>query len=219
MMDDTEQKRHNMIVHQIKARGIDNQLVIDTMMKIPRHKFVPDYLYECAYDDCALRVSNGQTISQPYIVAMMTSLIDGDKTKHALEIGTGTGYQTAVLAEICKNVVTIERIEELHLLAKARLEEMGYDNIECILGDGFEGYEKKAPYDVILVTACPPEIPQTLINQLAPGGKMVIPAGVESQFIYLVIKDSMGEISLERNIEVRFVSMIPDVIVKNMIGD
>ncbi len=209
-MDDTIQKRHNMIIHQIKARGILNQKVIDAMMKVPRHLFVPEYLKDYAYDDCALRVSHGQTISQPYIVGLMTSMINPDKNTKALEIGTGTGYQTAILAEICKEVVTIERIETLHQTAKERLGMMGYDNVKCILGDGYKGYLAEAPYDVILVSASPEEIPELLVQQLAPGGRMVVPVGTDSQFLVLVTKDIDGSVSVENYLEVRFVSMIHD---------
>ncbi len=207
-MDDTLEKRHNMIINQIKARRIDDESVIKAMLKVPRHKFLPENLQNYAYEDSALGVSSGQTISQPYIVALMTSMIKGDKRKSVLEIGTGTGYQTAILAEIFKEVVTIERIEELYKSAKERLKDMGYNNVECILGDGYEGYPKKGPYDAIIVTAYSPEIPQTLVDQLAIGGKMAIPVGIDSQYLLLVTKDSKGEIKVERNIQVRFVPMI-----------
>lgn len=209
-MDDYIQKRHNMIIHQIKGRGIFNQNVLEAMMKVPRHLFVPENLKECAYDDCALRVSHGQTISQPYIVGLMTSMINPDKNTKALEIGTGTGYQTAILAEICKEVVTIERIEALHLSAKERLESMAYDNVKCILGDGYSGYPTEAPFDVILVSACPEEIPDILVQQLAPMGRMALPVGGDRQFLVLVTKDFEGRVEVENYIEVRFVSMIHD---------
>jgi protein-L-isoaspartate(D-aspartate) O-methyltransferase len=199
-----------MITHQIKARGIFNQKVLDAMMIVPRHLFVSEFLKDCAYDDCALRVSHGQTISQPYIVALMTSMINPNQNTKALEIGTGTGYQTAILAEICKEVVTIERIEALHQTAKERLKEMGYDNVKCILGDGYEGYPALAPYDVILVSACPEEIPELLVQQLAKGGRMALPVGADSQSLVLVTKDSDGAVTVENYLEVRFVSMIHD---------
>lgn len=210
-MDDYLLKRQNMITHQIKARGILNQIVLDSMMKVPRHLFVPEFLEECAYDDCALKISHGQTISQPYIVALMTSMINPDKNSKALEIGTGTGYQTAILAEICKEVVTIERIEGLHQTAKERLKDLGYDNVKCILGDGYEGYPSQAPYDVILVSASPEEIPEHLVQQLAPGGRMALPVGADSQYLVLVTKDIDGNVTVENFLEVRFVSMIHDL--------
>ncbi len=213
-MDDTLEKRHSMITNQIKARRIDDESVIKAMMKVPRHKFLPDDLQIYAYEDSALGVSHEQTISQPYIVALMTSMIKGDKSKSVLEIGTGTGYQTAILAEIFKEVVTIERIEELYKSAKERLKDMGYNNVECILGDGYEGYPEKGPYDGIIVTANSPEIPQTLVDQLAIGGKMAIPVGIDSQYLLLVTKDSKGEIKVERNIQVRFVPMIHERIIE-----
>lgn len=209
-MDDMIEKRRNMILHQIIARRVDDGAVLDAMMVVPRHLFVPDDLQIYAYDDCALRISHGQTISQPYIVALMSSMVKADKSKRALEIGTGTGYQTAILAELCKEVVTIERIEGLYSSAKKRLEEMGYGNVECVLGDGYLGYPAKAPYDVILVSACPPELPETLVDQLAPNGRMAIPVGADSQFILLVSKDADGVVTIERDIEVRFVSMVHD---------
>ena len=209
-MDDTIQKRQHMIEYQIKARGIFDETILKAMMNVPRHKFVPAEIQNLAYEDCALRVSHGQTISQPYIVALMTMMISPDNTMKVLEVGTGTGYQTAILGEICKEVVTIERIEALHLSAKQRLEEMGYDNITCILGDGYKGYAPGAPYDAILVAACPLEIPPVLIEQLAPGGRMAIPVGAGSQYLLLVTKDLNGEITIEKKTEVRFVSMIHD---------
>ena len=209
-MDDITKKRQHMIEYQIKARGIFNETVLKAMMNVPRHKFVPAEIQNLAYEDCALRVSHGQTISQPYIVALMTMMISPDNTMKVLEVGTGTGYQTAILAEICKEVVTIERIEDLHRSAKQRLEEMGYDNIKCILGDGYKGYPPEAPYDGILVAACPSDIPPILIEELAPGGRMAIPVGAGSQYLLLVTKELNGEITIEKKIEVQFVSMIHD---------
>lgn len=201
-------KRRNMILHQIIPRGVDDEDVIGAMIQVPRHLFVPEDLQDYAYEDCALQTSHGQTISQPYIVALMTSMVKADKTKRALEIGTGTGYQTAILAELCSEVVTIERIEELHLSAKKRLKSLEYRNVKCILGDGYDGYTSKAPYDIILVSACPPDIPGALVDQLALGGRMAIPVGTEYQMLVLVTKELNGEISIERNIGVRFVPMV-----------
>ncbi len=172
-----DELRKRMIEYHLKERGIKNHNVLDAFSKIPREKFVPEYLKNNAYDDAPLPIGEGQTISQPYIVARMLELIEPERNDKILEIGTGSGYQTALLAEICSMVVTIEKIKTLYLEAKKRLEEMKFTNIIFVYGDGTVGYSELAPYDKIIVSAGAPKVPQTLFNQLKEGGILVLPVG------------------------------------------
>ncbi len=200
--------REKMVRLQILSRGISDSRVLETMRKVPRHLFVPEGLIELAYLDCALQSSSGQTISQPYIVAYMTEILQLEPTDRVLEIGTGTGYQTAILSEASNFVVTVERIPELHQSAKNRLETYGYNNIICILGNGYDGFAPEAPYDKIIVTAAAPYIPEALMHQLSPNGRMVIPVGSGSQELILVTKDEYGEIKEENDLSVIFVPLV-----------
>lgn len=202
------QLREKMVQLQILSRGISDTEVLSAMRMVPRHLFVPEELIELAYLDCALPTSRGQTISQPYIVAYMTERLVLKPTDRVLEIGTGTGYQTAILSELSSFVVTVERISELHTSAKVRLESLGYDNICCIYGNGYEGFESEAPYDKIIVTAAAPFIPDALIRQLSPNGRMIIPVGSGSQELILVTKDKNGEIKEEKDLSVIFVPLV-----------
>lgn len=202
------QLRERMVQLQILSRGVSDKKVLEAMRMVPRHLFVPEGLIELAYLDCALPTSSGQTISQPYIVAYMTERLNLEASDRILEIGTGTGYQTAILSEISSYVVTVERIPELHQSAKARLETLGYENITCILGNGYEGFAPEAPYDKIIVTAAAPFIPETLIHQLSPNGRMIIPIGIGSQELILVTKDDRGEINKEKDLSVIFVPLV-----------
>ena len=154
-----------------------DERVMKVMGKVPRHDFVPAGMRSLAYENSPLSIGSGQTISQPYIVALMTDLAEVDENSIVLEVGTGSGYQAAVLAELARQVYTIEIIEELGLEAKQRLQRLGYDNVTVKIGDGYHGWEEHAPYDAILVTAAPEEIPEALIRQLKPGGRLVIPVG------------------------------------------
>ena len=163
--------RKEMVDRQIRARGIANPKVLDAMLKVERHRFVSDGLRDMAYNDCPLPIGHSQTISQPYIVAFMSAALELKGDENVLEIGTGSGYQAAILAEIVKAVYTIEIIEELAAEATQRLEELGYENIFVRQGDGYQGWTQHAPYDAIIVTAAPPQIPQELVNQLKVGGK------------------------------------------------
>jgi protein-L-isoaspartate(D-aspartate) O-methyltransferase len=183
MFDDLRRK---MVEIHIIPRGIKNELVINTMRKIPREKFVPEYIRNNAYDDVPLPIGEGQTISQPYIVAKMLELIEPEKKDRVLEIGTGSGYQTALLAEMCSMVVTIEKIKTLYLEAKKRLEGMNYTNIIFVYGDGTIGYSEFAPYDKIIVSAGAPDIPKSLFSQLKEGGIIVIPVG--DRFFQTLVK-------------------------------
>ncbi len=198
--------RDKMVRTQIEERGISNPSVLKAMREVPRHLFVsPDY-GDDAYGDYPLPIAHGQTISQPYIVAYMTEIVHPSKNKKALEIGTGSGYQAAVLAEIVNSVFTIELVDELAQEANSTLKKLGYKNISVRSGDGYNGWPEYAPFDIIIVTAAAPEIPGPLIEQLAEGGRLVIPVGRPGniQELKLVTK-KRGKIETERLIYVRFV--------------
>ena len=182
-----------MVEWQIEKRGIKNQQTLDAMRKILRHKFVPTDMMERAYDDSPLPIGYGQTISQPYIVAYMTAVINPEPGQKVLEIGTGSGYQAAVLAEIVDEVYTIEIITELYSSAKKRLDDLGYKNITCINADGYYGIKKAAPFDAIVVTAASEHIPPPLIEQLKDGGKMIIPVGSPFLNQTLILVEKNGE--------------------------
>lgn len=205
-----ERERAKMVERQIKAMGIKDPRVLKAMQSVPRHLFVPEGLRQHSYEDTPVPIGSGQTISQPYIVAFMTELLDLDEDDTVLEVGTGSGYQAAILAEIVKQVFTIEINEELGLEAKERLKEMGYTNIDVRIGDGYNGLPDEAPFDAIIVTAAPTHIPQPLIDQLRPGGRMVIPVGpsYETQSLILVIKKEDGKILRETITLVRFVPLL-----------
>ncbi len=172
-----ESDRLKMVETQIKARGIENRLVLEALKKVPRHVFVPPDYSDSAYADRPLPIGLGQTISQPYMVAIMTETMNLEGHEKVLEVGTGSGYQAAILAEIVDHVVSLERVPELADAAAERLRELGYANVEIHLGDGSEGYAARAPYDAIVVTAGAPEIPGVLVDQLADGGRLIIPVG------------------------------------------
>ena len=203
-----EKERRMMVEDQIESRGVKGKALLTALKKIPRHLFVPADFREYAYSDQALPCYCGQTISQPYIVGIMTEMLSLDKSNKVLEIGTGTGYQTTILAELANEVYTMEIIPELHDIAKNNLVVQNYNNIKFILGDGYKGYEAAAPYDAIIVTAAPPYVPEALTNQLAPGGRMVIPVGAYEQTLYLVTKDLDDKISMKPLLWVQFVPMI-----------
>ena len=170
-------ERHAMIEAQLRARGILDERVLAAMYTVLRHEFVPPALVRAAYDDCPLPLADGQTISQPYIVAVMTYAVRVQPGDKALEVGTGSGYQAAMLATLGAKVYTLERNPRLAAEARARLDRLGYATVEVIEGDGSEGYPPAAPYQIIMVTAAAPEVPEALLAQLAEGGRMVIPVG------------------------------------------
>jgi protein-L-isoaspartate(D-aspartate) O-methyltransferase len=199
-------QREQMVREQIEARGVKNESVLRAMSKVPREKFVPREVRKFAYIDSPLPIGDFQTISQPYIVALMTELLNPDENKKILEIGTGSGYQAAVLSEIVKEVYTIELLKPLAMSAKKRLREMGYRNVTVKCGDGYKGWKEYAPFDGIIVTCAPKHIPKPLLEQLAVGGRMVIPVGEKIQNLILVTKTEEG-IHQEKIIPVRFVSM------------
>lgn len=183
--------RMKMVEEQIKTRGIKNKPVLEAMKRVPRHEFVPDEYIDQAYNDHPLPIGEGQTISQPYIVALMTELAMIGPESKVLEVGTGSGYQAAILAQIVKKVYSVEIIKSLGERAMKRLEELGYKNIEVKIADGYFGWEENAPYDAIIVTAAPDHIPHPLINQLKDGGVQVIPVGPPGayQTLWQVIKN------------------------------
>ena len=198
--------RNNMVKNQIINRGISNSATIKAMRKVPRHLFVPSESQNEAYGDYPMLIGYGQTISQPYIVAYMTEIVRPNEKKRALEIGTGSGYQAAILAEIVEQVYTIEIIPELADESARRFKELGYKNINGKAGDGYNGWPEYAPFDIIIVTAAATEIPEPLIKQLAENGRLVIPVGKPGavQELILLVKKA-GKIERTRLTLVRFV--------------
>jgi protein-L-isoaspartate(D-aspartate) O-methyltransferase len=202
--------RDRMVREQIEARGVRSAEVLRVMRATPRHRFVPKRLWPNACDDTPLPIGYGATISQPFIVALMTELLEPSRTQRVLEIGTGSGYQAAVLAQLARAVYTIEIVPELARAAKALLAELGYPNVTVREGDGYRGWPEKAPFDRIILTAAPPAVPQTLVDQLAPGGKLVAPVGSGgwSQDLVVIEKTASGAIRRRAVDSVRFVPMI-----------
>jgi protein-L-isoaspartate(D-aspartate) O-methyltransferase len=207
-VDGAELSRHReqMVRDQLQARDITDSHVLKAMLQVPRHEFVPTEFVDSAYEDNALPLKSGQTISQPYIVAFMTQALGLHGTERVLEIGTGSGYQAAVLAEIVPDVYTIEILPELQQQASEVLSKLGYRNIHFKVGDGYTGWPEHAPFDRIIVTAAPEIIPRPLIEQLKEGGRMVIPVGVLNQELIVVEKSKSG-ITQHSTIPVRFVPM------------
>ena len=200
-------RRQEMIETQIVSRGVSDKRVLDAMLKVERHRFVPFIVRAMAYNDSPLPIGHGQTISQPYIVAYMTEAARLNPEDRVLEVGTGSGYQAAVLAEIAREVYTIEIVEPLADDARQRLKELGYQNIFVKHGDGYKGWPEKSPFDVIVVTAAPEEIPPELIHQLKAGGRMVVPIGSFFQELYLVTRTESG-FEKKNLLPVRFVPMV-----------
>jgi len=202
-------KAEVMVAEQIEARGVKDEKVLQAMGKVPRHRFVPENLIPHAYEDSPLPIGFGQTISQPYIVALMTELLNPEGSDRVLEVGTGSAYQAAVLSEIVDEVYTIEIFEELGTSAKERLEDLGYDNVKVKIADGYYGWPEYAPFDAIIVTCAASHIPPPLIQQLKEGGKMCIPVGSVfwAQNLMLVEKKD-GKIISRNILPVRFVPML-----------
>ena len=202
-----EISRQEMVDFQIMRRDVRDTLVLNAMRKVPRHEFIPKKFIKSAYDDNPLPIGEGQTISQPYIVAFMTEKLGLSRQDTVLEIGTGSGYQAAVLAEIAAKVYTIEIVESLSKQAGEVLKKLGYKNVELKCGDGYQGWPEKAPFDGIIVTAAPDHIPQPLVDQLKKGGRMIIPVGEYYQELVLITKNNKGSISRKNVLPVRFVPM------------
>src|SRR5438270_5560162 len=200
-------ERQKMVQEQLKPRSINDERVLAAIAKVPRQEFVPENLRAQSYSDSALPIGHDQTISQPFIVAFMTEQLRPQPTDRVLEIGTGTGYQSAVLAELVKDVYTIEIIEPLAKEASARLSRLGYGNAHVKVGDGFQGWPEVAPFDAIIVTCAPTKIPQPLTQQLKDGGRMIVPvgSGLDQQLHLLEKKD--GQLAERAILPVRFVQM------------
>jgi len=200
-------ERERMVRTQIEARGVRDERVLAAMRAVPRHRFVPEALWHSAYDDGPLPIGHGQTISQPYIVAVMTELLAPEPGDVVLDVGTGSGYQAAVLAKLVKRVYSIEILAPLAEQARARLAALGYTNVEVITGDGWAGLAERAPFDGILVAAAPPEVPKALLDQLALGARLVIPVGERDQDLRVYERTESG--FRERTVfGVRFVPLI-----------
>ncbi len=200
-------KRRKMVEEQIAKRDITDKKVLGAMRKVKRHLFVPKILQPAAYQDRPLPIGHGQTISQPYIVGLMTEAAGLHPGDRVLEIGTGSGYQAAILAEIIKEVYSIEIIKPLADSARSRLQEMGYQNVKVKCGDGYKGWPEYAPFEAIIVTAAPPQIPENLIDQLKIGGRMVLPVGSVHQELYLITRTESG-FDKDSLLPVRFVPMV-----------
>ena len=203
-------RRSRMIREQIASRGIKNPAVLRVMGEIPRHLFVPANVREQAYEDRPVPIGHGQTISQPFIVGFMTELLDVQSQHRILEIGTGSGYQAAILSKLAKEVFTMEIVPELAQSAEALFRRLGYKNIFVRLGNGYLGWPEASPFDRIIVTAAPPEIPQVLIDQLKPGGRLLVPVGNSpaNQEIIMVEKTKDGKVVKRAVLPVRFVPMV-----------
>lgn len=202
--------RMKMIQEQIEVRGLRNPEVLRAMRDTPRHRFVPDSQIDHAYEDHPVSIGYGATISQPYIVALMTHLLDVKRSHKVLEIGTGSGYQAAILAQLADHVYTVEIVPELAADAAAKLTELKYTNVTVRQADGYQGWPEQAPFDRIIVTAAPPVVPKALIEQLKPGGKMVAPIGDWDQSLYVFEKLTNGQVRRTMTIDVRFVPMVKD---------
>jgi len=203
-----EKERIRMVEEQIVVRGIKDERVLTAMRKVPRHEFLPEAIRGMAYQDSALPLGEGQTMSQPYMVAVMSELMGLSGTERVLEIGTGSGYQAAVLAELCEKVYTVERIKVLADRARATLDRLGYRSVAIKVYDGTYGWKDMAPFDAIIVTAGSPDIPGPLVEQLKEGGRMVIPVGERyEQMLIKVIKTPEGFVT-DRNIPCVFVPLI-----------
>jgi protein-L-isoaspartate(D-aspartate) O-methyltransferase len=205
--DDFVLLRENMVRRQIEARGVKDARVLAALRKVERHKFIPPSIQHLAYEDSPLPIGGGQTISQPYIVALMTELCQLKPSDKVLEIGTGSGYQAAILAELTKEVYTIEILPSLAERARTLLEKLGYQNIQVKCGDGYLGWPELAPFDAIIVTCAPKDVPVALLEQLAEGGRLVIPVGDTNQELKLITK-KQGQVEGRSILPVIFVPMI-----------
>jgi len=200
--------RIRMVEEQIKRRGVKDSVILESFLKVPRHRFVPKEYLKMAYADRPLPIGEGQTTSQPYIVAYMTKILDLSRNDKILEIGTGSGYQAAILGELSDSVFTIEIIASLGNKARELLREMGYSNVKVKIGDGYQGWEEYAPYDAIIVTCAPTEIPVALKRQLRDGGRMIIPVGSSRYQDLIYMRKIENQLIEERVFPVLFVPMV-----------
>lgn len=205
----TSQRTRERLIQRLREEGIRDERVLEAMRSVPRHLFIDEALSSRAYEDTALPIGNGQTISQPYIVALMTqALLAGGRPGKVLEVGTGSGYQTAVLSSLVDAVYSMERIEPLMKQARRRLHELGCRNVQIRLSDGSGGWKEHAPYDAIIVTAAPLEVPKSLLEQLAPGGRLVIPVGDSTTQELRLIQNTDKGFTSERLVMVNFVPLV-----------
>lgn len=205
-----DQQRAQMVEDQIRRRGISDKRVLHAMATVQRHLFVDKYEKQLAYFDGPLPIGHGQTISQPYIVAFMTDELQIESNHTVLEIGTGCGYQAAIISMLAKEVVSLEYVAKLAKSARKRLNDLGYKNIKVHNANGINGWEENAPYDRIIGTAAPASIPDKLIEQLAPQGRMIIPVGgsIFDQSLFIITKNTKGKVKIRRSLPVRFVPMV-----------
>ena len=203
-------KRQQMVTQQIKARGIDDKKILDAFFRVERHLFVPRKLVSNAYEDRPLPIGQGQTISQPYIVAFMTHVLNLKKADKVLEIGTGSGYQAAILGELSDHVYSIEVIPSLGQKAQKLLQKLGYTNIKVNIGDGYQGWREHAPFDAIIVTCAPTHVPTPLKEQLKEGGRMIIPVGKAYRQNLVLLEKKEGKLIEKKVIPVLFVPMVDD---------
>jgi protein-L-isoaspartate(D-aspartate) O-methyltransferase len=204
--------RLRMVSEQIAARGLRDEQVLDALRSVPRHRFLPEGMRRYAYEDGALSIGHGQTISQPYMVALMTDLLRLDKSTRLLEIGTGSGYQAAVAAHLCLEVWSVERVAELAARARALLEELGYTTVHVVDGDGTRGLSDRAPFGAIIVTAAAPAVPAAWFDQLADGGRLVVPLGAPHRVQTLMVYERHGErFDQSASVDCRFVPLIAGV--------
>ncbi len=207
--DSAEQRnaREQMVHRQIQARGIHDPRVLEALRKVPRHLFVPEDMQPYAYNDTPLPIGFGQTISQPYVVAFMSEALELKPQDRVLEIGTGSGYQAAILGRLARQVYSIEIVEPLSKEASRRLERLGYSNLKLRVGDGYRGWPEAAPFDAIIVTAAPDHIPEPLVEQLREGGRLVLPLGTGDQTLVRIRRTAKG-LKRENLLPVRFVPMV-----------
>ncbi len=208
--EEFKKQREQMVKWQIEARGVTDKRVLDAMRKVERHLFVPSELAAYAYADQPLPVGYNQTISQPYIVAFMTEALKLSPASKVLEIGTGSGYQAAVLAEICDSVFSIEIVNELGVKARALLKSLNYNNVFIKIGDGYQGWPEYAPFDAIIVTCAPTHVPEPLKEQLVEGGKMIIPVGETNYQELILLVKKKGRLIQQSVLPVRFVPMVDE---------
>jgi len=205
------------LIMELRRQGISNTDVLSALERIPREEFVPLTFRDCAYENIALPISSGQTISQPYIVAYMTQLLKPNRLKKVLEVGTGSGYQAAVLSKLFRRVYSVERHRPLHISAATLFEKLHLSNITCKLGDGYKGWTEQAPFSHIIVTAAAEDVPAALVDQLGDNGVMVIPVGRDQgdQTMLRITKDHHGMIAEEELISVRFVPLVQGLAVES----
>ena len=202
--------REAMVRHQIAARSVTDRRVLDAMRRVPRHRFVPETIRHLAYEDRPLPIGEGQTISQPYVVAFMTEALALKGDERVLEIGTGSGYQAAILAELAREVYTIECVPALAERARETLASAGYTNVQTRLGDGYLGWPEQAPFDAVMVTCAPEDIPDPLVAQLKEGGRIMIPVGSQQSGQQLILgRKQGGKVETRAVLDVRFVPMVP----------